>query len=224
MSRLAAAHAAREASEDASDAFLHIGVPSFEESIDDADLSLEVPSCQASGLSFEEFLDEADCLVLEPVADASRINEVLLCGDDCVRCGACFGDAGDACAFEGASVVGPRPDMSGEAQGGEDACAPLAHASGKALSTKAFAEDAPAGEALPREALFVEALPDGLAVGAKAAGFGSMLDEESLAAKVAEVFEQNGFPAYAARFAAQAAVETACEMWHPCRVDGALNE
>lgn len=76
-----------------------------------------------------------------------------LCGDGCVRCGACFGEAGEAC----------------------DAAA------------------------------------------------GSMLDEESLAVEVAEVLERRGFPPYAARQAAEAAVVSAIEAWRPCRADGSLD-
>ena len=113
MSRLAAAHALDKApEEDSSGAFLRIDTFAFEKSIDEVDFSSEGSPCQADELSFEESIDQADRLVFEPAPAASRINEVLLCGDDCVRCGACFGDAGDACAFEGASVAGPCPDMS----------------------------------------------------------------------------------------------------------------
>ena len=39
---------------------------------------------------------------------------ILLCGDGCVRCGACFGDAGESCSFEGASVSGGCRDVAVE--------------------------------------------------------------------------------------------------------------
>lgn len=189
MSRLAAAHALGKApEEDSSGAFLRIDTSAFERSIDEVDFSSEGSPCQADELSFEESIDQADRLVFEPAPAASRINEVLLCGDDCVRCGACFGDAGDACAFEGASVAGPCPDMS---EGSFD-------------KKREFGE-ASCGSGVSRGGHV---------------SCGTMLDEESLAAEVAEIFERRGFPAYAARFAAQAAVEAACEMWHPCRTDG----
>lgn len=98
-----------------------------------------------------------------------RLDDILLCGSDCVRCGACFGDAGNACAFEGASVP--------------------------------YAGDASR-------------------VGPESNTRGAILDEASLAFEVAEVFMRRGFPPYAARGAAEAAVEAACEAWSPCRSDG----
>lgn len=100
-----------------------------------------------------------------------RMSEILLCGSDCVRCGACSGDAGDACAFEGSSV------LDGEAMG--EMCG-------------------------------------------TGGGSSMMFDESSLASEVAEIFERRGFPAYVARFASEAAVGAACEMWSPCRSDGSI--
>lgn len=113
----------------------------------------------------------ADCLA---ESGAPRIADILLCGSDCVRCGACFGDAGDACAFEGASVADASLDASMEA----------------AYSAK---NDK-----------------------------GTMLDESSLAAEVADVFARHGFPIYAARSASETAVQAACEIWSPCRTDGSV--
>ena len=44
-------------------------------------------------------------LSVETYNDTDRaLDSILLCGDDCVRCGACFGDAGGSCSFEGASI------------------------------------------------------------------------------------------------------------------------
>ncbi len=105
-------------------------------------------------------------------AACEGIDDILLCGDDCVRCGACFGEAGDACAFEGVAAAGERPRVDERAYG--------------RIAT------------------------------------GSLLDGESLEAEVAEVLERRGFPSYAARSAAEAAVEAAFEIWQPCRCDGAL--
>jgi hypothetical protein len=108
---------------------------------------------------------------------APSMDDILLCGDDCVRCGACFGDAGESCSFEGASVSGGCRDVAVEEE-----------------------------------------------YSRRGAMCGSMLDEKSLAAEVAELFEARGFPGYAARAAAEAAVATALEAWQPCRADGAIVE
>lgn len=54
-------------------------------------------------------------LSVETRNDTDRaLDSILLCGDDCVRCGACFGEAGDSCSFEGASIPGRCPDAAME--------------------------------------------------------------------------------------------------------------
>ncbi len=123
------------------------------------------------------------------------MDEILLCGDDCVRCGACFGEAGGSCSFEGASVSGGHLDAAMEEE----------------YAKRCNSEPG-------RDAVM------GWERSSRAAVDGSMLDEESLEMEIVDVLERRGFPTYAARSAAEAAVAAALELWQPCRADGALSD